>query len=175
MTIQQDIQEQCRFTREVDWRDLLERADAWVREPGLDARELSDRELLRCSLYRVWRNLSRPERRVQWPSDITLADVQLRDVYSRYPSTVNAANSPKDVARVWCECREHDVPVGSRSMLIQQTQWLPLVSHLVQVWTGCPGDKAIVVLAHDENVTPQLWLELNQSGIEKLKAHDAGL
>ena len=65
------------------------------------------------------------------------------------------------------------MPVSSRSSLIQQTQWLPLVSHLVQVWSARPGKKAAVSLAHDANVTPRLWLELNQSGIEKLKAYGA--
>ncbi len=170
MTIQQEIQAQYRLTREGDWLDLLARADYWTQEPDLDAQEFSAREWMRGHLYRVWHNLGRPESRVRWPSDITLADLQLRDVYSLSTSIVNAANSPKDVAEVWWE---HSVPVGSSSWLIEQTQWLPLVSQLVAAWTVYPGVKAIVALAHDDNVTPQLWLELAQCGIEKLEAGNA--
>ena len=85
MTIQQEIEAQCRFAREEPWYDLLARADAWVREPGLDERERDERELLRNCLGRVWCNLGCPEGKVQWPAGVTLADVQLRDVTRATP------------------------------------------------------------------------------------------
>lgn len=173
MTIQQEIHEQCRFTREVDWCDLLARADAWVQELGLDARERRERDSLQSSLYRVWHNLGSPTSRVHWPAGITLADVQIRDVYTRHPSGVPAAISPNEVAQIWWECRGCYVSVSEELELILQTQWLPLVGHLVEVWVDHHEHNAVVSLAHDVNCMPHLWLELNQSGIEKLKACDA--
>lgn len=170
MTIEYEIRDQCRLIRERDWLDLLARVYDWTREPDVDAEELDARERLRDRLDRVWRNLGSPRSRVRWPSDITLADVQLRDVYFPFPSSIDAADSPKDVAKIWWE---RYVPVGSTSHLIERTQWLPLVGQLVHVWTHYPGRKGIVVLAHDGNDTPQLWLELNESGIRKLQDLDA--
>lgn len=165
MTIQEEIQAQCSFTREVDWCDLLARADACVRQPGLSARELDIREFERCNLYRVWRNLGSPASRVRWPSDITLADVRLRDHHSTPSLRVNAANTPNEVAMVWQACY---VPVNSRAHLTQQTQWLPLLHELVQRQMENPGARARFVLASDDDANPQFWLELNQSGIKKL-------
>ena len=168
MNVRQAILQQCRFERHDKWREVILGAFWWAQESGLSEGETAERELFRSAANLVWLNFGRPDIEVQWPDGITIADVEFCDVWGMKP-ILRTDWTPKQLAVFWTEIFA-SVKFEDEGWWVTSSDWLPMLSELVTAARSAESpESASVTMVRNSYGEPQLWLQLRESGIQKLR------